>query len=402
MLEKFMESTASKDKSLKLLYGLIRKLGPVRINTLSEITGYKHATCTRLLDELVQEGLIYDSGIGESSGGRKPLMYVIKPDAFYVIGAEISSFSAAVLLLDLNLEIIGSRKLTLDPARTGKYLLDFIAQSVDELVDEHQIPKNKLLGIGVGFSGVDEKDQDMPAHSPIAATGWRNGEATEYLQQTTNVLVLLDDAANLAALAAYRQNYWKQADSLVYVSNDKGIRCGIVFQGKLIRGKAEMADAFGHMIVDLHGRRCACGAYGCLETYSSFPAIRSEVVRQLKRGRSSCLLEFVEDAEQIRLPHILAALKAEDALCLEVMKDAAYYFGIGLSNLIFLLRPDIVVCGSTLMPSSFFYEKAAEAAQNRLKQYSNSQVRIVSSMECLHLVGQGAGCMVLDHYAGEQ
>lgn len=397
-----MGLTSPKAKSLKLLYSLVRKLGPVRINTLTELTGYKHVTCARLLEELVQEGLIYDSGIGESSGGRKPLMYVIKPDTYYLIGVEIHSFYTTVLLLDLKLNIIGVEKLKMDLHCTGEYTLNFVSQYVDELMVKNKIQRDKLLGIGIGIIDPIDKERGIIINPHLfPAGGWENLNIVDYLQQKNNTHVFLDNGTNLAALAEYRINYWKETDNLVFVSSDMGIRCGTILQGRLVSNKNEMDDVFGHVIVDIHGRRCSCGAYGCLQAYSSLPAIRNEVVRRLKRGIASFLQEKVNDVEDIDFHHILNALEKEDPLCLEVVKDAAYYFGIGLSNLIFLLRPDIVICGGTLVPKPLFYEVAYETAQNRLKLYPNSRVQIIKSTAAYNIVAQGAGCMVLDYFTEE-
>lgn len=402
MLNQFAGLTSPKIKSLKLLYSLVRKLGPIRINTLTEITGYKHVTCTRLLDELVQEGLIYDSGIGESSGGRKPLMYIIKPDAYYLIGVEITNLYTTVLLLDLNLDILDVKKLRMDSQCTGEYTLNFVSRCVDELLSKHKIQKEKLLGIGIGVLDPIDKETGVIINPHLfPAGGWDSLNIVDYLQQNNNTHVFIDNGTNLAALAEYRKNYWKETDNLVFVSSDMGIRCGTILQGRLVRNKMEMDEALGHMVVDIHGRRCSCGSYGCLQAYSSLPAIRNEVVRRIKRGHASYLQDRVNDIEDIDFHHILNALEQEDPLCLEVVKDAAYYFGIGLSNLIFLLRPDIVVCGGTLVPKPLFYEVVSETAKNRLMHYPNSHVQIIKSTAAYNIVAQGAGCMVLDYFTEE-
>lgn len=183
MLKQFAGLTSPKTKSLKLLYSLVRKLGPIRINTLTEITGYKHVTCTRLLDELVQEGLIYDSGIGESSGGRKPLMYVIKPDAYFVIGVEITNLYTTVLLLDLNLDILDVKKLKMDSQCTGEYTLNFVSQCVNELLSKHNIQSEKLLGIGIGVLDPINKETGVFLNPHLfPAEGWDNLNIVDYLR----------------------------------------------------------------------------------------------------------------------------------------------------------------------------------------------------------------------------
>ncbi|AHM64287.1 ROK family protein [Paenibacillus polymyxa] len=401
MLNKFEELSSPKAKNLKLLYSLVRKLGPVTINTLAEHTGFKHVTCGRLLDELVAEDLIYDSGIGKSSGGRKPLAYVIKPDAYNLIGVEITSLYTTVLLLDLKLNIIGVKKLKMTTECTGEYTLNYVAKCVEDLLAEHNVPRKKLLGIGIGVLDSFDPAMGVISHPQLFPAGGWDINIIEYLKHKTNTPVFLENGTNLAALAEYRMNFWKETDNLVFVSSDIGIRCGTIFQGRLVSRKRDMDDTFGHIIIDIHGRRCSCGSYGCLQAYSSLPAIRDEMVRLMKRGKPSMLTTEVNDFEEINLHHILYALEQNDALCLEVVEDAAYYFGVGLSNLIFLLRPEIVIFGGTLVPKPRFFEVAAKTAQDRLKFYPDSHVQIIKSTEAYNIVAQGAGCMVLDYFTEE-
>ncbi|MGE6541237.1 ROK family protein [Bacillus luti] len=402
MLKQFVGLTSPKMKNLKLLYSLVRKLGPVSKKTLTELTGFKNVTCTRLLEELVQEGLIYDSGVGESSGGRRPLMYVINPDTYYLIGVEITNLYTTVLLLDLKLDVLEVEKLRMDSQCTGEYTLNFVSRCIDELLAKNKIQREKLLGIGIGVLDPIDPEQGVIINPHLfPAGGWDDLNIVNYLKQKNNTHVFLDNGTNLAALAEYRKNHCKETDNVVFVSSDMRIRCGTILQGRLINNKMEMADAFGHILVDIHGRLCSCGSYGCLQAYSSLPAIRNELVRQMKRGKPSILQDKAHDVEDIDFHHILDALEREDPLCLEVVRDAAYYFGMGLSNLILLLRPDIVICGGTLVPKPLFYDVVSKTAQNRLMHYSNSNVQIVKSTEAYNIVAQGGGCMVLDYFTEE-
>ncbi|WP_088071990.1 ROK family transcriptional regulator [Gottfriedia luciferensis] len=402
MIRDFVGYQSPKTKSLKLLYSLIRKLGPIKVSSLTEMTGYKHTTCVRLIDELVQAGLVYDSGLGESSGGRRPVMYVINPTAFYLIGVEITNLFTTVLLLDLNLKILETKKLKMDSQSTGEYTIDFVTKSVSELLARNHIQRERLLGIGIGIlDPFDEEKGVMTNSDSFVAGGWEDLNIVDYLSEANQCPVLINNGTNLAALAEYRLNYSKENKNIVFVSSDMGIRCGMIQQGKLISNKNEMDDAFGHMIIDIHGQRCSCGSYGCLQAYSSLPAIREEVVKRIKRGETSYLKDIVNDLEEISYHQVLEALEKEDPLCLEVIKEAAYYFGIGLTNLIYLVRTDIVICGGTLVPKPLFFDVASEIAQSRMKKYPNSPVKIIKSTTAYHIVAQGAGCMVLDYFTEE-
>ncbi|MFM1654212.1 ROK family protein [Brevibacillus sp. B_LB10_24] len=399
MLRQFIGVMSPKLKSLKLLYSLIRKLGPVRINKLVEITGYKHTTCARLLDELVQAGIICDSGLGESSGGRKPLMYVIKQDAYYLIGVEISSLFTTVTLLDLNLNLLEVKTLRMNSHSTAEATLEFICEHIQRMLETYQITNEKLLGIGVGAIGLINPEHGSIIHRHLPSSqGWADTNISQYIQHRFNTLVLMGSGISLAALGEFRKNRQEDIETLVFTSAGLEIRCGIVSQGQIVSSKNKMEDSFGHITVDVHGRKCSCGSYGCLQTYSSLPAIRDEVIRRIKRGYPSLLEEMVPNIEDVEFHHILNALEQNDPLTYEVIREAAYYFGIGLSNVLYLISPDIVIFGGPFSSNLVFREIVSETVHKRTGHYPDSNVKILQSVSGHHAVAVGAGCMILDYF----
>jgi predicted NBD/HSP70 family sugar kinase len=399
MLSKFRDQVSSKNEKLKTVYNVIRKFSPINVETLMEKTGYKPATCARLIDELVKNNLISSSGYGESTGGRKPMMYQINPTSSYLIGVEITSLYTTVLLLDLQLRILDIEKIKMNNTYTTFQTLDLVLERINILFRKHKISEKDLLGIGVAvvdffdqLNNVDNKQasQQIMKQSEI--------EMKEYISSRFHTCVLLDKGVNFAALAEYRSNYWKSANHLLFTSCDIEIHSSYILDGNLVLDNREMTDFFGHMVVDINGKRCSCGSFGCLHTFSSLSAIKNEIVQRLKRGKKSQILGDFEYVDSIDFHHILNAIEQNDPLCTSVVEEAAYYYGIGLSNLIFTLKPEIVICGGTLVPKSVFFDVARETALKRLKVYPNLQVQIIAASTSYNTVAQGAGCMVLEHY----
>ncbi|WP_338553927.1 ROK family transcriptional regulator [Paenibacillus sp. KS-LC4] len=402
MLQEFIGLMSPKTKSLKVLYSLVRKHGGIRINELVDLSGYKHSTCSRLVEELVQTGLIYDSGLGETKVGRRPALYMIKPDSHYLIGVEISSLFIVVLLLDLNLQVLDEVKFKVNSNSTPEMTLSMVSDIIEQMLLRHHVPQGKLLGIGVGAISPLDWEQGVILLNDFLSEGLNKLNIIEALEQRFHTVVLLDNGANLAALGEYRSKYWRETDNLVYTSSGIGVRSGIILQGQVVGSRLDMDESFGHITVDVHGRKCSCGAYGCLEAYSSFPAVREELIRRIKRGKSSALQTMSLQADDIQFHHILDALTLGDPLCTDVVRDAAYYYGIGLANLIHLIRPDIVIVGGGLGGNITFYEMASETVQERIKHYKNYQVQIIRASSGYNAVAVGAGCMVFDYFLEER
>jgi predicted NBD/HSP70 family sugar kinase len=400
MLQQFVGLISPKMKSLKRLYGLIHKTGPVDKNTLMELTGYRSATCARLIEELLQAELIYESGLGKSSGGRKPSMYTINPDIFYVIGVDISSSHTTVLLLDLNLNILDSAKLEMTWQSTAEYTLQFIIENIEQMLTEHDVQHNQLLGIGVGAVGPLDREKGIILTSKLyISDSWENVNIVKPLKQRFNTLVLLDNGANLAALGEYQRIYLKkEVNNLIYTLSGIGIRCGIISNGEVVRGKIDVEGSFGHIPVDIHGRQCWCGSFGCLAAYSSVPSVRKEIIDRIKRGKKSIIQQMVDNLDDMQFDHILNALEENDALCEDVIRDAAFYYGIALTTLTHSLYPDVVVIGGALGSNQIFYEVASETALQRIRHFSDYPVQFVKSSLNYNSIAIGAGSMIFNYF----
>ncbi len=114
MIKHFTKTLSQKQKSLRTLYSTIYKMGSITKADLSKQTGLKLTTCTRLIDELLQMGLIKESGHAISSGGRKPVLYNIQANAYYTIGIDISRTYSKVLLMDLESNVLEEARFDID------------------------------------------------------------------------------------------------------------------------------------------------------------------------------------------------------------------------------------------------------------------------------------------------
>ncbi|MBP2258218.1 ROK family protein [Virgibacillus alimentarius] len=129
-----------------------------------------------------------------------------------------------------------------------------------------------------------------------------------------------------------------------------GIRLGVVTNHDLFQGAADRHGKYGngHMVVNTNGRRCVCGSDGCVHTYSTILALKSEVIEKIKCGHSSLLMEHVENPEDIDFDSICLAVEKDDALCTTILKDFGYHTGIAVSNIFALLQPDLVILGGPM------------------------------------------------------
>ncbi|GAA0440264.1 ROK family transcriptional regulator [Lentibacillus halophilus] len=402
---RFSESASSKMKSMKYLYKLIRKQGPVTKGILVEQTGFKQTTCARIIDDLLREGLIIESGVGTSSGGRKPIMYTINHQLYYSIGIDISRTFTKVLLLDLQLNVISEIRFSMDKTSTPQKTLTFIQHAIEQMLAEHQIGQEQLLGIGIGAVGpLDRHNGIMVNPVNFPADYWNNVPIVDELEKTFSTKILLDKGINAAVVAEHQLGLNEIVGNLSYMIAGVGIRLGIMTDHRLLKSDAERFGKFGsgHMIIDTNGKKCICGDYGCFHTCSTILYLQEEIVHQLKRGYASILTEKVDDPDDVSFEDICAAVEAGDSMCIQVVKDFGFFTGVAVSNIITLLHSDYwVLSGPMFNRLNLFYETVVSTAANRISRlYPGYDVKFRKAQLGENAGAIGAGGMIVDYYLG--
>lgn len=224
--------------------------------------------------------------------------------------------------------------------------LDMFVEQILDLLQEHDKSVADILGVGISVDDLFDQVND---------TEVRREDIESYLKTQIPTYIMVGSGVNFAALAEYRLHYSQTSERFLFTTGDMEIRSAKIESGVMNSDQGGMTNAFGHTIIDTNGSRCYCGSYGCLHTYSSLPAIKAEIQQKLKRGEPSLLSELTDNPDTLDYFTIFQALEQGDAMCEVILKNAAYYYGIALSNLILTTQPDTVVCGGTLVPKATFF-----------------------------------------------
>src|SRR5690625_1750195 len=161
LIKRFIQALSQKEKSIKELYQLIRAHGYLSKSDLMTYTGITPTTCSRLINEMIQSQLIAKSGYGESSGGRKPILYKIKPDIYHLIGIDINRSYTRILLLDLSLTIISKASIIMNESTNPETTIDFIESSIHKMLQSENLAKEDVLGIGIGTIGPLDQEKGI-------------------------------------------------------------------------------------------------------------------------------------------------------------------------------------------------------------------------------------------------
>ncbi|WP_127485196.1 ROK family transcriptional regulator [Paenibacillus ehimensis] len=361
----------------KEIFEQIRKQGTVSKIDLLEKSGLTGSTLTRTLEELTAQGVIAEAGFGESTGGRRPILYTVNPDYAYVFGLDISRMYSKLILFDLQLNKLDSKRWVMTEDVTPKVLLEEIVAEVRAMLNRRSLPTDKVLGMGIGAVGPLDRASGMllePLHFPAA--GWKNVSLTSFLESRLGFPVLLDNGANTALIGESWSDRERDYRHLLYVHVGVGLRSAMMTNGQVVYGAVDMEGSIGQMIIQTDGHRLwNQGNFGALESYASIHALEQQAQARLKQGRDSLLLRLEPDPEKIGFAHLQQALQAGDPLTVELFTQAATYFGIGLSNLLNILHPEKVILGGALIGGhTGFFHTATRVAIQRTYYYPKYQV----------------------------
>jgi glucokinase len=225
-----------------------------------------------------------------------------------------------------------------------------------------------IVGIGIGSPGPLDTRRGVVLLTPNL--GWTNFPLRDRLQAALGLPATLDNDANCAIFGEWWQGAARGTKHVVGLTIGTGIGGGIVLEGAIYHGASDIAGELGHMTIDLNGRRCKCGNYGCLEAYASGPNIAARAVEGIESGTETALPRYVNgDLSKITAQVVYEAANDGDDYALEVVKDTAKVLGAGVANVINIFNPDVVViCGGvTLAGDSLFVPLRSEVRRRAFK-----------------------------------
>ncbi len=311
----------------------------------AELTGklnVSHTTIFTIVKELMDQGLVVETGYSESSGGRRSKLLSFNGKHKYVIGVEIEEKEVLYAIYDLNFDLImkdifSVKGLELDG------LIDKLDQKIRAAVTDLDLEYNKIIGMGVSIPGIykEENDEVIDATNKIIeAKGIRKKFRRKFM-----IPVYLENDANLAAYYEWSYGQAQGFNNIIYIYLGEGIGGGIVINNSLYRGGHGNAGEIGHIKVKASGKKCACGGVGCLESIASITAIEDQFNERIEKGEDSLLVDIKKGPYSFT--DIFTIAQRNDYLAINVLEEAYKYLVIGISSLVNIFDPDLIFLGGS-------------------------------------------------------
>src|SRR6202789_799893 len=252
-----------RDFNVSLLIELVRRAGSISRAELARQSQLSAPTVSAIVDHLMKRGIVVETTTAPSSGGRPPVLLSVEPKAGYVVGIKLRGDGVTTVVCDLDAQIVSSNERYVPLVADPMAALDAIEEETRRALRDAAVPASKVLGVGVGMSGVIDSTAGVCRFSHLLQ--WHDVELAAPLRRRMGLPVWVENDVNTLAVAEKWAGDAHTASNFVTLSVGRGIGLGIVVDRSLYRGSHGAGGEFGHMIVEPGGPKCECGRYGCLE-----------------------------------------------------------------------------------------------------------------------------------------
>jgi len=381
-----------KEINRKLAFDILKNSRSISRPELAQKTGLSRATISILVDELLETGLVAESGFADSSGGRPPMILRFNPDAAYALGACMHEYDWNFVAVNLDAQVQRRFKVHIQ-RESPESAVSALAQGIEAITEG--IADKLLPAIGLGTPGL--VDIRSGVIKLAADLGWVDVPFQSMVEESLHLDTFIANRSKVGALAEFWYGTSRGVKDLIYVSIGTGVAAGIIHQGSLFVGANSSAGELGHLTILPDGPICPCGNRGCLQQLVSEEAI-ANLARQRLRGSPGSLLHSMagHHPELISARDVFIAADRGDPVALETLEEVASYIGIAFAGLINLFNPEVIFLGGPVgEASAVLADKIREKVQHRALSYPMSAVQIQRSSLGTDAGAIGASVLVL-------
>ncbi len=303
------------------------KHGSCSRSQLAKLTGMSPATITRIVAELMEQGIVLEGRAGKSTGGRKPIYLHIDHSKLYIASLKLLRDDCCAALLDLKGSILHTEHLAWNAQ--PEVLLNDAVKILSAMFEKEQVNREHIIGVGVAVSGICHPGEGRVIRS--VNLGWEDVPIASILGAQLELPVFIENDANACALAELWLGAAKDAANSMYIKTEEGAGAGIISNKALLSGSRFMTGEIGHIPVIPQGEPCRCGQQGCLEPYVYFRDV------QARYGRMSG--KRVDRGQFIELVH------SRDEQALRLVRETASALALACAHWGILLDLDVITIG---------------------------------------------------------
>ncbi|MCP5098666.1 MAG: ROK family transcriptional regulator [Chloroflexi bacterium] len=383
----------TKQHNSRLILKTIYSTDGISRADIARNSGLTRATVSSIVAEFIEDGLVDETGVGPSAGGKPPILLGLVEDARQLICLDLSRDPFQGALMDLRGQILQHVELPVD-GRSAESALLLVDDLVNRLTALSCAP---ILGIGIGTPGVVDTQNGIIQKA--LNMDWHDIPLQSRLEAQHALPIYI---ANDSHLAAFAETSFGQYDTnnLVLINGGNGIGAGIVLNGKTYFGESFSSGEIGHISVAENGRQCICGNRGCLETVASVRSIMAQA-QTLATQQPDLLSAWQAKDDPITWQTICRANQEAVPEIRQLVANAGKYLGMTIANLIGILNVrHIVLAGELITLDDGLLTAVCKEISQRVLSTTVSQTTISYTTLGKEIVLYGAGAFILSQELG--
>ncbi len=337
---------AQRNSNTVKVLDVLRHSARCTINEIADRASLSRLTVAKILDRLETEEIVRPDGKapGGAEGGPKPQLFHFNPSSRYSTGILVGPETIFGRLVDMNIDTVARVERPLSPSASAAELVACIDEVQTSLLREAGLPREVVLGVGVGCHGVTDSEQGVVLTSPHNP-GWGDNLPLRDLVQKRvgrSTRVYVDNAIRFRTLAETTAGMLRNVESAHVIYCADGLIGGNILGSAIYGGAHSYAGSIGHMKVNVEDtEQCACGGYGCFEMQVSEARVLARTAALRDRYPQSSL--YAASASRLARAAIFAAAEQGDPLARAVEDEVIGWFAIAIHNIILMLDPEVVV-----------------------------------------------------------
>lgn len=315
----------------------------------------------------------------------------------HVIAVDLGGTKIEAALISPTGQILGRERVPTMAAAGQTQVIKQIYLGIDNLRAQTNVDTAEIAGICIAAAGPVDMDRGIITTAPHLP-GWQSVPLGKIIGERYQIESFLINDAKAAVLGEHRFGAGRGVNNFICITLGTGIGGGIIINGKLYFGQNGAAGEMGHMTIDNHGLKCACGNTGCWETLASGSAIARETTRRLAAGEVSLLRALLKNgADAVTASMVGEAARQNDPLALNVIAWAAGHLGTGLVNLVNIFNPEMIAIGGGLAKiGPRLLDPAIALVRQRAFKLMADNVKIVPSKLGDDIAVMGAAAYVFE------
>ncbi|MGA9254874.1 MAG: ROK family protein [Roseobacter sp.] len=332
------------------IFEYVRSRGQAARSDITHALGISGGSATTLTADLIAGGYLreVESDNRETSRGRPRIALEVVAQSAYVIGIKMAFTKHTAVLADFTGAVVADASLLSgDNSRTVEEALDEVSQLIENLLSKTDINWPQIDAVGIGLPGMVDHETEKIVWSPLLRDT-QNLFPTAFSARF-GVPLLIDNDANMLTLAELWFGEGRAMSDFAVVTVESGVGMGLVLNNRLYRGSRGLGLELGHTKVQLDGALCRCGQRGCLEAYVADYALVREAATAL--GPVTDLGQSTGDI----LKTLRKEAQAGHATSKAIFQRACSYLALGLSNVVQLFDPEMIILSGERMEHDYLY-----------------------------------------------